>query len=379
MRLNRFGLLAGLLVVCLLCSGSALASDELKPGKPDLKSIGAMTFGPEGVLFVADSQGAAVFALDVQDKAAAPSGDEVPGRGAIIEDVEAKIGSLLGTSADNVRINELVVHPQSKRMYMSVTRGQGDSAMPALVRSDAKGNLEEVGLDNIPFAKASIDNAPAEDAKDRRGRSLRANTISDVRFSDGVLYVAGLSNEEFASSLRRIPYPFKGESASSTLEIFHVAHGQYETHAPIRTFMPFNLGGEPHILASYTCTPLVAFPVKDLADGEHVKGQTMAELGAGNTPLDMVTYKKGDKTYLLLANSNRNMMRINVEDMLGAPSLTEPMEDLDIGETRGVPYKSLPGAGILHLDVYNDDLFVMLARDTASGKLNLVPRPTRWM
>ncbi|HSR68138.1 MAG TPA: hypothetical protein VLU25_09355 [Acidobacteriota bacterium] len=377
MKSNRFSLLTGLLVVCLVSLGPALASDDLKPGKPDLKSIGAMTFAPDGTLFLADSEGAAVFAVDVQDTAS-PSGDEL-GRGDIVTDIETKIGALLGTSSDQIRINELVVHPKSKRMYMSVTRGRGDSAVPVLVRADAKGDLEEVELDNIPFAKASIDNAPAEDATDRRGRRLRTNTISDVRFNDGVLYVAGLSNEEFASSLRRIPYPFGGKAASSTLEIYHVAHGQYETHAPIRTFMPFSLGGEPHILASYTCTPLVAFPVKDLADGEHVKGSTLAELGAGNTPLDMLTYKKGEKTYLLLANSNRNMMRIDVEDMLGAPSLTEPLPEMDIGLTRGVPYKSLPGTGILHIDNYDDETFVMLTRDSETGELNLVPRPKRWM
>jgi hypothetical protein len=36
----------------------------LKEGAPDLKSAGQLAFGPDGVLFVGDAKGAAVFAID---------------------------------------------------------------------------------------------------------------------------------------------------------------------------------------------------------------------------------------------------------------------------------------------------------------------------
>ena len=68
------------------------------------------------------------------------------------------------------------------------------------------------------------------------------------------MYVAGLSNEEFASNFRRLAFPFNDHMDATSLEIFHVAHGRYETHAPVRTFMPFEIDGEPQILAAYTCT-----------------------------------------------------------------------------------------------------------------------------
>ena len=46
-------------------------------GSPDLKSAGSLAFGPEGILFVGDSQAAAVFAIDVGDQAMDTSAEPV--------------------------------------------------------------------------------------------------------------------------------------------------------------------------------------------------------------------------------------------------------------------------------------------------------------
>ena len=86
-----------------------------------------------------------------------------------------------------------------------------------------------------------------------------------MAYVDGALLVAGLSNEEFSSKLRRIPFPFGDEVTANNLEIFHVSHGKWETAAPIRTFVPYD--GGRSILASYTCTPVVHFPLADLHAG----------------------------------------------------------------------------------------------------------------
>ena len=79
----------------------------------------------------------------------------------------------------------------------------------------------------------------------------------NLQFVDGRLFVAGLSNEEFASKLRAISFPFTGADPGASVEIYHGAHGQFETRAPVRTFVPFNVNGEAHLMAAYTCTPLV--------------------------------------------------------------------------------------------------------------------------
>ncbi len=347
-------------------SGEESLTDTFVSGNPDVKHAGVMAFGPEGVLFLGDSKSGAVFALDVADNAA--GSDSEPIR---LNSIDQKVAQMLGAASDQVMFNDLAVHPKSKNVYLSVSRGRGDDAQPALLRVHQSGKIEEVRLDKIRYSKADVSNAPAEDAKDRRGRSLRTQAITDLSFADGHVYVAGLSNEEFASNLRRIPFPFKDKMAASSVEIYHGAHGKYETHAPIRTFMHYELDEEPHILAAYTCTPLVAFPTKALDDADHVKGKTVAELGSGNRPLDILSFKGGDeKEYILLSNSNRTLMKIDPQDIPKTDAITEPVKGRN--STAGVDFTAVSQVGILQMDNLNDANVVVLKRDMNSGALNLL-------
>ncbi len=77
----------------------------------------------------------------------------------------------------------------------------------------------------------------------------------------------------------------------------------------MRTFLPFTIGNQDYILAAYTCTPLVKIPVSSLQAGAKVMGTTIAELGAGNRPLDMISYKKDGHDFILMANSSRGVMK----------------------------------------------------------------------
>jgi len=94
----------------------------------------------------------------------------------------------------------------------------------------------------------------------------------------GQVFVAGLSNEEFASKLRSVSVPFEVADSGASVEMYHGAHGQWETHSPVRTFVPYEIQAQPHLVAAYTCTPLVTFPVSDLKPGSKVVGKTIAEL-----------------------------------------------------------------------------------------------------
>ena len=58
------------------------------------------------------------------------------------------------------------------------------------------------------------------------------SSITDIAYINGQVYVAGLSNEEFASNLRAIQYPFEKVSPGSSIEIYHGAHGAFETRSP---------------------------------------------------------------------------------------------------------------------------------------------------
>ncbi len=343
-------------------------------GKPALKSAGQLAFGPDGVLFIADSLGTAVFAVELADKDK-PAAAELP-RIATIDD---KVAALLGTAPGDVLINDLAVHGASKNIYLSVSRGRGDDAVPAVVKVDGTGGLSLVELDGVRYSKAVIANAPAKDAKTRRGRPMRPLTITDIAYHDGHLYVAGLSNEEFASNLRKIPYPFTGEMGATSVEIFHGAHGAYETHAPIRTFMPYESEGEAKLLASYTCTPLVTFPLDALEDGAHVKGKTIAELGFGNSPLDMIQFTKEGEPYVLILNNRRGGMKIKAADIDKAKPIADDKDITFDTPFAGVPYRTVPVGGVLRADNYDEKNLVVLYRDVASGELGLRLWSTQWI
>src|SRR4051812_19832063 len=110
--------LCALLAIALFAGAASAATltDSLKPGKADLKSAGVMAFGPDGVLFVGDSIGGAVYAIDTQDR--------TPSSGAAInvDGAGQKIAALLGTTADQIQVNDVVVNPISMKAYVSVSR-----------------------------------------------------------------------------------------------------------------------------------------------------------------------------------------------------------------------------------------------------------------
>ena len=66
-------------------------------------------------------------------------------------------------------------------------------------------------------------------------------SITDMAYVDGKLVVAGLSNEEFASKLRTVPYPFAAVEAGTSVEIYHGNHGQFETRSPVISFVPYKI------------------------------------------------------------------------------------------------------------------------------------------
>lgn len=357
----RFALTAALATA--LAAGSARAADpsaSLKTGTPDLKSAGPLTFGPDGILFVGDTQGAALFAVDTGDRAAVA--EKAPIR---VDGLAKKIAARLGTEAQKIIINDVAVNPLSGKAYVSVSRGKGPDASPVILRVTADGKLDELSLENVKFAKAELPNPPAPGAQ-AKGQSLRGESITDLAYVDGRLFVAGLSNEEFSSRLISIPFPFSDQADGSAIEIYHGAHGRFETKSPVRTFVAYTINREPYLLAAYTCTPLVKVPVSDLKPGAHVKGSTIAELGNRNRPLDMIVYQKDGKDFLLLANSSRGVMKIPTDGADKAESISKPVQG-----TKGVEYETVASLkGVTQLDKF-DATHALILRQSEGGEQNL--------
>jgi hypothetical protein len=361
-----------LLILMLVSTFSLTAKEDWKAdfikGNPGVKSINALSFGPEGILFIGDSESAKIFAIDTKDVTAQEASQDIS-----IDRFDVKVAELLGTTADQISIEDLVVNPISKNIYFAV---QHSSNTPLLMKIE-NGEFKAFSLEDVLFSESVLESSIEEDAKDRRGRSLRKWAISDLNFHNGKVMVTGLSNKEFGSTFRSIPFPFKNGQEMASLEIYHAAHGQYETSSPVKAFTAATMEGKDYVIAAYTCTPLVVFPAADLKTGEHIKGRTVAELGNWNTPLDMVVLKNEGRSYLLLANTNRALMKIaldNVKDFNG--SLTDPI--VERGGTAGVDFIALPFVNVLQLDKITDDTFVMLQRDS-NGELKLFSSGSRWL
>lgn len=353
--LPRFRLAFAAIAALALCVGSlrADATESLKKGTPELKSVGALAFGPDGVLFVGDAQGAAIYAIGTGDTK--PAGTDAVN----VEGIDGKIGSLLGIDAKKLKINDITVNPASGNIYASVTA----DGKPVLIRIDRKGKADEVSLKDVPFSKAEIPNASTKS---------RQEAITGLAFVKDRVFVAGLSNEDFASNLRAIPFPFKDADKGTNVEIYHGAHGRFETNAPVRTFVPYDIKGETNLLAAYTCTPLVRFPVSNLKVGEKVRGTTVAELGSGNRPLDMIVYTKDGKDYLLMANSKHGVIKVTTEGIDKVDPITAK-----VNGKAGLTYDSLKDLkGVEQLAKLDKDHAILLVKaDSGSYDLKTINLP----
>jgi hypothetical protein len=285
----------------------------------------------------------------------------------------------------------MAVPPGSQVVYLSVMRGSGSSAVPLLLTVSPGGAIAEVALQDVAFSQVTISDAPRLDDERRDARladdseaeaedfevrgihlriareSLRTVTVTDMAYVDGTLLIAGASNEEFSSALRRIRFPFDTEQSSNSLEIYHVSHGRYETASPLRTLVPY--AGNSSILASYTCTPVVQFALADLQPGTLAKGRTVADLGAMNTPVDMVAYSVKGQEYLLVSNMRHPLMKIACRDIDEQAPLTVQ------GDRTGAARVDLPHVGVTRMANLNGAAVLMLQRD-ADGSLNLRPYST---
>lgn len=339
-------------------------------GKPALKSVSQLAFGPEGILFLADTKSAAIVAFSTGDTKAPEAGAKPP----VVEGINSKIAALLGTTPEEILIDDLAVNPVSKKAYLAVSRGRGPEAVPVIVRVSAGGELEAVSLDKVKFSRAELPDAPIDGVvgEGRRQSNPRQESITDLAFLEDRVLIAGLSNEEFASTLRAIPFPFKKVEGGTSVEIYHGAHGRFETRAPIRTFVPFKVGNEPTLLAAYTCTPLVQFPIKELQPGAKIKGKTIGELGNRNRPLDLIVYEKNGKEFLLLTNSARGVMKVPTEGIEAIEAIIEPVKD---GATKGVKFETVADwTGINQLARLDAD-HALVVRTGAANAIHLQALP----
>jgi len=281
-------------------------------------------------------------------------------------------------------IEDMAMRPGTDEAYVAVSVGAAKTAAIVIVRSD--GSARALDLKSAKSSEAALELAPDDGLEFWDHIPERSFTVTDMKWRDGKLYVAGLSNQDFASSLRVIPYPFQGKSTIASVEIYHASHDEIETRAPIRAMTFAELDGKPYLVAAYTCTPVVTIPLDALTDGAHVRGKTIGELGSRNTPSRMLSYtiaSDGDRkdgrpakmtSYIMLTNVHRGADVIPLSEVEAAtkgPGLTT---HVGRGEQPPDAIRSMKSeyASTLSIDNQSDRLFVVLRRDLKTGHSQLV-------
>jgi hypothetical protein len=348
-----------LTVLLLLCA-------MLPVSAAHVQSVSRLAFGPDGVLFVADWKASAIHAL-VLPKASAPAGGHFN-----IRDLDRRLAGVLG--ATPAAIVDLAMRPGTGDAYVAVVLGAAQK--PAVVRLAADGRAERLDLATTKATSLSLKDTPQGDLKFWDETPLRSLTVTDMTWRDGQLYVAGLANTDFSSALRVVPYPFTGSQSVTTVAIYHTMHDQTETRAPIRAMTFVTLNGEPHLLAAYTCTPLVTIPLAAITDGAKLTGKTIAELGFGNTPNGMLAYTAEvngqPMEFVLVSNSMRSSDAVPLAEIEAANARARLSKMVPFGETSGVRSTPLPLAGVFRIDHQDAARFVALRRNMETGTSELV-------
>ena len=359
----RVGWLRFSVMLCLtgMWLASASAANWLTPGPVSLKSIGPMTFTPDGTLLIGDPKAATIYAMEIESAASDAAASD-------IADLTAAIGKQL-SAGSAVELGELAVHPKSKAAFVTATV---DGKVQLLRVSGDK--ISEVNLDKINHASKQLASAPADKELSRRGRkyNLRNQSITDLAYFDGKLIVSGLAAGASPSQVLEMPVPFAENSIATGVEIFHAAHGRDET-ATIRTFLPMKIDGKPTLLAGFTCTPLVRFDLGELDGSQRVRGTTVAELGNRNTPLDMVVYQKEGATFILMSNTARGIMKISTAGIQEREGLTERVSG---GGTAGQTFETIDAlAGVVQMDQLDGSHAVVLQKTDQGLALKTIELP----
>jgi hypothetical protein len=283
MRSVRFVLALSLVGGLLAASADAAVLNKTTTGKPDLKSINAIGFAPEGVLLIGDGVGTQIIAVQTGDtQSSGTLSDQIAG-------IDGKLAARLGTTAKGIEIIDLAVNPASGKAYLAV-RKQDDKSH-VILTIDGTGKIGELELDKVTYARIQL----------VAGGKGQINLVTDVAWADGRIIAAGRSNEEFASKIFSIDAPISHDSKSNvaSAETYHVQHGKWETRAPMSVVIPLKEEGKTYIVGAFTCTPIVKYPIDEIKPDATVKGTSMIELGSGNQPQDMIVYEKEGKSYVL--------------------------------------------------------------------------------
>ncbi|MEL6255861.1 MAG: hypothetical protein AAFR87_27905 [Bacteroidota bacterium] len=353
--------------------GSSIANFD----KYQIAGATVLAFGPDNVLFIGNSKEAKIHAVKT---VATALPNPVPFN---MESFDAILSKKLDMQPRDVIVHDMKIHPVSQEAYMAIKLGhQVDAKSVIAIVNPATTDIRFLEVNQSNSTSTSIKNPASSELLFWKETPASALTITDIDYHEGHIYVAGLSNSEFASSLRKIKFPFDNSQESvNSIEIYHAVHTQNETRAPIRTMLFDEINGESTLLASYTCTPLVTIPAEEIREGASIKGKTIAELGYGNTPIDMLVVNTqgfdGSITKnLLVTNKNRGGTMVpfaSVQAGANGKGMAGQQAMFAMG-LEGI--NEIPTANVMQIDVQNQQMLGIVRRNIETGDIDLVSELT---
>lgn len=376
MKTKPISIVAGLVALALFAGFTAVHAaaktgtsiTKAQTGDPALKGIGALAFGPGGLLLVAENGGAIV---------AIETGDASPTvkLSARVEDVAGAIAQQLKVAADAVSIVDLAVNPASGRIYLAAQSKDGKSH--SIFTVSTKGDLAPIDFAKLKYARVAIPG--------------KVSRITDVAFAGDRVLAAGQSNEEFSSKIYALPTPIEHGATANvySAETYHVAHNKWETKAPIQSLVPYEEGGKQYVVGSFVCTPVVKFPLDAVQPGATIRGLSIIELGSGNRPLDMFTYRSGGKNWVVTQTQRFHKTLFGPSQFWGARvdmALMATNDDAKVNKNairrdttkpKGPDGVEIVDAlfGAVQVDKHSDAEAVVLREKEGKLTLELVPLP----
>lgn len=291
---------------------------QAEQGNPKLKSIEAISFGPNGLLLIGG--GARVVTVETGDtKESSWSKTE-------IANIDQLLAGKVGLTAKDIQILKIAVNPASHKAYVAVRSLK--TKQDVILTVDGTGNVAEFSLENVKYTSYPL--TVGDKAVTR---------ITDITWVGNRIVAATQASDVFASRVFSITPGSKDAAATSySTETYHVGHGKWETKAPILCIMPYEEKGKSSVIGSFTCTPIVKYPLDEVKpDSQGVKGTSVLELGTGNQPRSMFAYEKDGKKYILV-----NVARNNKKPAFGTSGYWVARVDFELlKETTNINEKAL--------------------------------------
>ena len=171
------------------------------------QSANVIAFGDSKTLLVGDSKSGTIYAYTITatENKAAQMGYNLSG-------IDYKVAAFLKTSVDKILARGFAINPANKEAYISFDKINGSMYVPVVVIINQIGAMRLMDLAKTPHTEIKLKDPNTQDFKLWSDVSLRSMTITAIKMFKNKVYVCGLSNAEFSSTLRVFDFPFTGKS-----------------------------------------------------------------------------------------------------------------------------------------------------------------------